>query len=482
MEEFFLTRLGPAKVGADLGDGSERGSYVNQDTILRRLGRPHRRISLMYCYYPKDAGWPQRASVAFPKEHPNGAWDYPYDDYFPYGGGIGGNRDSEVFRQMRDIRRHGMDVCLTLTMDPFLEDEYIAGVARDLISFGRITVRINHEATGNWFSFNRRADHRTVADFFVRCCRIFHREAPNVKVVLCLDGCKELSAEKMVMEDIFTEAANAADEVSVDRYMALHWGYPTDICEDNRSSQRTSVSEIYTLCKRSAERYAVMNHGVRKPMVLSEMNSDGDVTGPYEQAAMYERFCELLRNDPEQWLSGITMYQYRDDGRLGLEITDPNNPEVGIEQPLFATYRRMIHNEPFLPSVTREKQQSFPVRLRFGGFEDAEGISQTIVLSGKPVFFEACFEEELKEANLMLCMDGAWFYKKPGVDRIDMNSAFFGRDCSGGEVTVTVFAPPASGENNPEQGEDWQTNYYYTLYHFPKFRIRYAAILPEPEI
>ena len=86
----------PAQCAVDLGDGSERGFYVDQDYILNKLGRPHRAINLMYCYYPKDAGWPQRASVAFPKEHPNGAWDYPYDDYFPYGGGPE-NRDANMY-------------------------------------------------------------------------------------------------------------------------------------------------------------------------------------------------------------------------------------------------------------------------------------------------------------------------------------------------------------------------------------------------
>ena len=330
MEQVYRVHLGPARCGADLGDGSERGLYVDQDTILRKLGRPHRQINLMYCYYPNDPGWPKRASVAFPKENPEFAWCYPYDDYFPYGGGLNGNPDAEVFQQMRDIRRHGQDVCLTVTMDPFLSEEHIAAVARDIRTYGRITVRINHEATGTWFSFHRRATYEQVAAFFVRCAEIFHREAPNCKIVLCLDGCKSMDEEKMVMEDIFTEAARAADVVSVDRYLALHWGYPADVCEDNRSAQRTPVEEIYRLCKKSADRYEIMNQGVRKPMVLSELNADGDVTGPYEQAEMYEAFCRLLREDKDSWLSGITMYQYRDDGRLGLEITDPNNPDVGI--------------------------------------------------------------------------------------------------------------------------------------------------------
>ena len=32
--------MGPAQCALDLGDGSERAEYVNQDYILHKLGRP----------------------------------------------------------------------------------------------------------------------------------------------------------------------------------------------------------------------------------------------------------------------------------------------------------------------------------------------------------------------------------------------------------------------------------------------------------
>ncbi len=60
-----LMHMGPAPCGVDLGDGSERGEYVNQDYILQKLGRPHRNINLMYCYYPLDKGWPARARLGW---------------------------------------------------------------------------------------------------------------------------------------------------------------------------------------------------------------------------------------------------------------------------------------------------------------------------------------------------------------------------------------------------------------------------------
>ena len=40
--------LGAAQCALDLGDGSERAEYVNQDYILHKLGRPHRAIGIMY--------------------------------------------------------------------------------------------------------------------------------------------------------------------------------------------------------------------------------------------------------------------------------------------------------------------------------------------------------------------------------------------------------------------------------------------------
>ena len=41
----YSVHMGKAKCAVDLGDGSERGEYVNQDYILHKLGRPHRSIS-----------------------------------------------------------------------------------------------------------------------------------------------------------------------------------------------------------------------------------------------------------------------------------------------------------------------------------------------------------------------------------------------------------------------------------------------------
>ena len=183
--EVYRIHMGKAKCAVDLGDGSERGEYVDQDYILAKMGRPHRSISLMYCYYPLDEGWPGRASVVHASPDVSFAWDYPYDDYFTYKGGLGGSTDGEPFNYMREIRQHGQDVSLTLTIDPHVSDEHLAAIGEDLKSFGRVFLRINHEATGNWFSFNKRCTYQEVADFL---------SVPAVSSRSMLPTCRPLSA------------------------------------------------------------------------------------------------------------------------------------------------------------------------------------------------------------------------------------------------------------------------------------------------
>ena len=467
--------MGPAQCAVDLGDGSERGEYVNQDYILQKLGRPHRAVNLMYCYYPNDEGWPGRASVVHADPSVQFAWDFPYDDYFTYKGGLNGTLDDEPFTCMRDVRRHGQDVLLTMTIDPKVSDEHLVAIAKDLRTFGRVQLRINHEATGNWFSFNKRASYEEVAAFFKHASEIIRKEAPNVKTIICLDGCKELEDEKMEMEDIFAEASRAADIVSVDRYMALHWGWPYDVAEEGGTTfARHAVSKIYQLAKNSYERYTYVNNGVKKPMVLSEFNSDGDVTGPYDQAAMLKEFCEMLKKDDEKWLSGFTMYQFRDRGRLGLEIEDPNNKSVGIAQPLLKQYQEILKDPYFQPVIEEKEQVMLPAKMRWGGSEDADGVAVDIKMEENPEFFEINFEEEL---NIMMEINGKWFYKAPETKTVDLMPAFFESEIKEGQVlTLKMFAPPATGENDESQGDDWAVNYYTEMKKMPELRIRYEAV------
>jgi hypothetical protein len=464
----------PADCAIDLGDGSERGEYVSQGYILNVLGRPHRAINLMYCYYPLDDGWPGRASVVHARDDVKFAWDYPYDDYFPYTGGIGGStgEGSETFDCMREIRRYGQDVILTLTIDPNVGDEHLIKIAQELSKFGRLMLRINHEATGNWFSFNKRCTYKEVADFFVRFHKIIKQTAPQIMTILCIGGIEQLDAEEMEKEEEFSEAVRIADIWSVDKYMALHWGWPYDVAESGGNTHRRyKVSDIYELTKQSFERYSYINGGVEKPMVMSEFNADGDVTGAYDQAEMVREFLMMLKNEPAEWFSGFTFYQFRDRGRLGLEIEDPSDSNIGIAQPVMETYKEIINDEYFYPQFEDRGEVTLPVKLRWGCSEDAEGLSIPLTFESDPVFCEITFEEEL---NLMLEINGRWFYKAPKAKTIDLMPAFYNKRLTGKcELDLKIFAPPANGENNPEDGSDWKINSYTVITKIPGIRIRY---------
>ena len=477
MYSIFKVTMGKAKCAADIGDGSERGEYVSQDYILSRLGRPHRAVSLMYCYYPLDEHFPKRISEAVSGEGITFQWDYPYDDYFPYLGGAEGSTDGEPFAQMRDIRRHGQDVILTLTIDPAVSDEQLAAIGDDLRTFGRMFLRLNHEATGNWFSFNKRATYQEVADFYCRACRIIKEHAPNVSTILCIGGIEQPGAEKMVKEEEFSQAVRETDIWSVDKYMTLHWGWPYDIAEPGgKSHYRKSVREIYELTRQSYERFSHICGGKTKPMLMSEFNSDGDVTGPYEQAEMVKLFFDIVREEKAEWLSGFTFYQFRDRGRLGLEIQDPNDPEVGIEQPVMKTYREIIHDEWFTPSMTVGEEIQLPVTLRWGGSEDAEGIAVPLHFGKDPCFCELHFEDSL---NLMIELNGRWFYKSPEAKFIDLMPAFYEKPLNGEcDLIMKIFAPPASGENDLSI-EDGLMNSYTVIDKLPKIRIRLEPTEPS---
>lgn len=480
MEKIYKITMGKAKCAVDLGDGSERGEYVSQDYILRRLGRPHRSISLMYCYYPLDKEWPARISEVDTDREISFQWDYPYDDYFPYLGGIGGSTDGEPFESMRDIRRHGQDVTLTLTMDPALSDEHLAAIGDDLKSFGRLLLRINHEATGNWFAFNKRASYQEVADFFCRASRIIKEHAPNVKTILCIGGVERPELGGAIEKEAeFAQAVRETDIWSVDKYLALHWGWPYDIAEPGGNThQRSSVRDIFELTRLSYERFTHLNGGIPKPMVMSELNADGDVTGAYEQAEMLRLFCRLIKENNATWLTGFTFYQFRDRGRLGLEMQDPNDPDVGAEQPVMKAYREMIHDEWFCPSMTAGDEISLPARLRWGGSEDAEGIAVPLHFEKSPCFCELYFGDD---SNLMIEINGSWFYKSPAAKFIDLMPAFFDKPPSGEcDIVMKIFAPPASGENDLSL-PDGAYNYYYTLEALPEIRIRYAPIEPDKD-
>ncbi len=464
-QKYRNIHLGKAACGLDLGDGSERAEYVNQDYILWKLKRPHRCVNIMYTLYPHDEQWPQRISEACKDMEIHFQWDYPYDDYFPYGA------DGQPFEQMKDIRRHGQDVLLTLTVDCGLSDDELRAVARDLRPFGRMRIRINHECTGDWFTHNKRYSFEEIGQFFVRFDRIIKEEAPNVQTILCAGFLKDDGSE-MEQEKALIDAYKAADIWSADRYLALHYGWPYDVAEAGGGKYTaTSVDYTFEAYKKTAAHLTKLCG--KKPMTTAEFNVDGDVTGAAMQGEAVKRFAWKVRDEKADWFQGISMYQFRDRGRLGLEQEDPNNKAVGIEQPLMKDYQEVLEDPYFNPVMTEGEQVQFPAVMRWGGSEDADGIAVPVTFEKQPDFCEITFEDE---TGIMLHVNGRWFYKAPRTKTIDLMPAFWEKPVAAGEtVTVSIFAPPADGVNPQTDREDWATNYYAELKSAPMFRIRYEV-------
>lgn len=459
--------MGAAHCALDLGDGSERAEYVNQDYILHKLGRPHRAVGLMYTYYPHDREWPARISEAWKDHAVSFQWDYPYDDYFPF------DADGQPFQQMQDIRRHGQEVLLTLTLDCGLTDAELRDVARKFRPYGRMMLRVNHECCGNWFQHNKRYTYAEVGAFFVRFAGIVREEAPNVKVIFCggwgkADGTVE-------QEEAFRDCYGAADIWSCDCYLALHYGWPYGTAEKGGEGWKAdSVQMNVDLFERTFKRACELA-GTQKPMTTAEFNTDGDVTGARMQGESVVRFAHYWRDHQADWFKAISMYQFRDRGRLGLEIEDPNNRGVGIEQPMLRQYRDEVLYDPwFMPEMTEGEEISFPADMRWGGSEDADGIAIPVDFEGNPEFCEMTVEQDI---GLMAELNGRWFYKAPGTKTIDLMSAFFDKPLDAPRtLTLRLFAPPADGLNHDDGSADWATNYRTTLEKAPELRIRYQPV------
>lgn len=462
--EYFKVHRGKADCALDIGDGSERAEYVCQDYVIGKLGKPHRAVNIMYTYYPKDKEWPARISEACKDMNVSFQWDYPYDDYFPYGA------NGEPFEQMKDIRSHGQDVMLTLTIDCSLEDHYLRNIARQLSTFGRMYIRINHECCGDWFTHNKRFSFKEISDFFVRFYGIIKEEAPNISVIFCA-GLMDADG-KVACEDDFAEAYDVADVWSADKYLALHYGWPYDVAEVGGGSYcNENVAPLFERYKATYDRLCKLHPGKERFITTCEMDADGDVTGAFHQAEPVLRFYDLIKKNNAKWFRAVSMYQFRDRGRLGLEIEDPNNKTVGIEQPLLKEYKKVMADEYFMPKTAKGENTTFPCDFRWGCSEDADGIGTVLSFEKLPEFCEMTFEKELA---LMIDFGGKWFYKASGVETIDFMPYFYENGFVS-NVEMHIFSTPAMGENVDDGHEDWSVNYYSAMNSEPDIRIRYET-------
>ena len=320
---------------------------------------------------------------------------------------------------------------------------------------------------------NKRYTYAQVGAFFERFAGIIHEEAPNIRVIFC--GGWGMPDGRMEQEEAFRNCYNAADLWSCDTYLALHYGWPYNIAEIGGTGWKCdSVQMLVDQFTRTHKRACELS-GEEKPMITAEFNTDGDVTGARLQGESVVRFARHWRDNKVDWFRGISLYQFRDRGRLGLEIEDPNNKAVGIEQPMLKQYRdEVLHDPWFMPEMTEGEEAAFPAALRWGGSEDADGLAIPIHFDGNPEFCEMTVEQSI---GLMVELNGRWFYKAPGTKTIDLMSAFFDKPLSGPcDMTLKVFAPPADGLNPDDGSADWAVNYRAVLEKAPEMRIRYVPV------
>jgi hypothetical protein len=123
--------------------------------------------------------------------------------------------------------------------------------------------------------------------------------------------------------------------------------------------------------------------------------------------------------------------------------------------------------------MTIGEEVSLPATLRWGGSEDAEGLAIPIHFEKNPHFCELVFEDD---SNLMIEINGKWFYKSPKAKTIDLMSAFFEKPLTSEcDLTLKIFAPPATGENDIST-EDGLYNSYTTIEKLPKIRVRFEPV------
>ncbi len=342
-----------------ISNGSERGDYINCSDMQKKFSSIHDGVQIMKTYYPSDPSWTDKGRISsIKKTKASYAWDYDYDDYMPL------QFDSEhgcTYRELQEVKLIGADIHLTLTMDMSLSDEELLAIFGKLKNFGRVYLRINHEANGKWFRHHKLHTYKEVSDFFVRCHNLMKIVSPEIKSVFSLtgdifvrnEGCSIVTRKlaKIDRDNLF-DALAVADYWSVDKYVSLNWGWPYSYPDNSESYFDQSVSTWWRIIE---ELYLLMiaeNGGVMKPLFLHEFNSDSDVVGDDGQCLAIKEVYERIKESDFPWLAGICFYQYCDEGGLGL-IKGSNG--MYKDNPSLNTYREML--KKFSPCLTYAENQ-----------------------------------------------------------------------------------------------------------------------------
>lgn len=475
-------RQGSPTVRLFMSDGSERSDYMPQRQAIKLLGAPHSGVNLMSCYYPRQSFWPERRlfgpgvphyrhSFADQTErtrlHDMNEWT---DGYYSFE--IDDPR-TQVLKQVADVRRYGQEPRLSVTADIDTSDEELVRMAEVLRPFGRMQLRLNHEANGcTWFRFARNVGSKSgvearklyydISQFFIRAHHVFRDVAPLVTFVACYNGPGERARRGEIEEGRLP--CVPYDELglmyllpniilSLDQYGSLHYGWPGHtipsppvIGNVNHAEHRAFALTPIGLCEGVISLYWRIMRQMRGEEVrvdLGELNFDEDIHGPDIQAYLVHEVYSWIRQHPEV-VQSVTFYELTDMSGLGLfrqrRYGDLEHLKTTV---LLDVYRQIMRWEEFRhPHAVLEelKPGARRVELVWRSSVDAEGLE--LCLEGKPAR-SVDFKE--KYWRRVTFADGN------GQETCLHTSAPTVR-VPRGTASVKVFALPPDGKDNSPDG------------------------------
>jgi len=464
-----------------ISDGSERSDYMPQSRAIELLGAPHSGVNLMASYYPRQSFWPERrlfgpdvrhyrhsvadqtetTRLADMNEWTDGYYSFELD-----------NPDTEPLRQLADVRRHGQDARLTLTADIDTPREDLERMAELLRPFGRIQLRLNHEANGcTWFRFARnvgnlkgeqaRRLYYDISLFFIRAHRVFQEIAPNVTFVACYNGMGEQASRGEIApddmpllkpENLGLMYLLPGIVCSFDQYGSLHYGWPGHRIENPPLIGRVDPFEHKAfaltpreLCEGIISTYWRRICQMREEQVrvdLGELNFDEDIHGPDIQAHLVYESYDWIRQHP-QVVGSVTFYELTDTGGLGLfrQREYGNLDELGTTV-LLDVYRDIMHWPEFLPryEATGTVPDGAPeVELVWRTAVDAQGLQ----LSWDGPARAVDFRENYWRRVLITDAHGRVSYLHTDARSVELSPE---------ARSVGVFALPPDGRDNGPEG------------------------------
>ncbi len=475
-------RQGSPAIRLFMSDGSERSTYMPQARAIELLGAPHSGVNLMSCYYPKQTFWPERRLFSDEVTHYrhsicDSTERTPLKDLNDWTDGYYSfdieDAENDVVRQLADVRRYGQEPRLTVTADIDTPDEDLERIGGILKDFGRMQLRLNHEANGcTWFRFARnvgglqgeeaRRLYYEISRFFIRAHDAITGIAPNVTFVACYNGPGERAKRgelgdgelPHMGEDQLGRMYLLPDVmISLDQYGSLHYGWPAHRIENppiigqvEAARHRAFALTPRELCEDVIALFWRTVCDMRRGPVridLGELNYDADIHGDDIQAYVVHEAYSWLRRHPEI-IGSVTFYELTDMGGLGLfrqrEYGDVENVTTTL---LLDVYKDIMGWDEFRHACTVVDEVGEGARgvdLVWRSPEDAEGME--LRAEGAPLK-GVDFKERYWRQVVIAAESGrdSCLYTDARTVRLP-----------GAAQSVKVFALPPDGKDNSPDG------------------------------